>query len=135
KITEWPDDARAAVGRQRHLLQLQATDRLIGRVIARLKAIGAYDDAMIVVTADHGVSFMAGEPVRGLSARNAHEIAWIPLFVKYPGQTAGVVDDRPTRSSDIVPTIADAIGADVPWKLDGSSLLDPAPSAPEPTLM
>jgi arylsulfatase A-like enzyme len=48
---------------------------------------------------------------------------WTPLVVKLPGQTNGAVDDRAAETIDIVPTIADELGVDVPWNMDGRSLL------------
>src|SRR3954467_5458929 len=42
---------------QRHLLQLEFTDRLLRDLLARLRKTGLYDKAMIVVAADHGITF------------------------------------------------------------------------------
>ena len=42
---------------QRHLLQLGFVDRLLGQLIARLRRTGLWDRAMVVVVADHGISF------------------------------------------------------------------------------
>jgi hypothetical protein len=42
--------------------------------------------------------------------------------VKAPGQKAGEIDDRNARSIDVLPTIADVLGVDLPWKVDGRSL-------------
>ena len=39
------------------------------------------------------------------------------------GQTAGAVDDRLARTTDILPTIADHLGTRLPWRTDGRSLL------------
>lgn len=118
----WPDDWLGSVGRQRHLLQLEYTDRLIGQVIDQLRGIGAYDRSIIVVTADHGVSFAGGEPSRGVSAKNAPDILWVPLFIKAPGQTRGAVSDQPVQSLDILPTLADLLHVRSPWKFDGRSV-------------
>ena len=60
-----PTRATCCFPRPRHLLQLQATDTLLGQILARLKRAGAYDDSLVVVTADHGVAFTKGEPSRG----------------------------------------------------------------------
>src|SRR5262245_23933159 len=49
---------------QRQLLQLGFADRLLGRLVARLKSQGIYDDTLIVVTADHGFSWQVGVPTR-----------------------------------------------------------------------
>lgn len=108
---------------QRHLLQLQAADWLLGRIVARLKAIGAYDDSLIVLTADHGIAFQENGLIRGATTANYPHILWTPLFIKAPGQTASATDDQPVESIDILPTIADYLGVRVPWPIDGRSLL------------
>ena len=111
--------------RQRHLLQLGWVDTLLGRLRVRLKSAGLYDDALVVVTADHGISFRPGESRRGLTKRNFHDIIEVPLIVKLPGRPEARVDDRNAELIDILPTIADVLGADLPWHADGRSLLAP----------
>jgi Sulfatase len=108
--------------RQRLLLQVGYTDRLIGDLVRRLKAAGLYDSALIVLTADHGASFHAGGFRRTVSPENIGDIAPVPLFVKYPGQHEGVKDTRNAKTIDIVPTIADVLGTRLPWHVDGASL-------------
>ncbi len=122
----WANDQVAELSRIRHLLQVQATDTYIGRVIERLREIGAYDDTLFVVTADHGVAFDGGGPIRGVTATNVADIAWTPLFIKAPGQQSGGTDDRPTESVDVLPTMAAQLGVTIPWKVDGRSLVGPA---------
>ena len=84
---------------QRHLLQLGYADRVLGRLLDRLHRTGLYDRAVLVVTADHGVSFRAGQKRRPLSPANRQDIAYVPLFVKMPGQRAGQ-RGPPTRADD-----------------------------------
>ena len=43
-----------AVSEQRHLLQAQYADRLVGELLDGLRAEGLYDDSLVIVTADHG---------------------------------------------------------------------------------
>jgi hypothetical protein len=112
---------------QRHLLQLGYADAVLGQVVARLRATGLYDRALLVVTADHGVSFRAGQKRRPLSPANLQDIAYVPLFVKTPGQERGRVVTGLARTTDIVPTIADAVQVQLPWHVDGRSLLGPRP--------
>ena len=111
------------VGRQRHVLQLQATDRLLGRYLDTLRDAGTYDDTLVAVTADHGVAFgEQGTPLRGLSRENYDQIMWTPLLIKEPGQRAGAVDDSDVRSIDLLPTLAGLLGVEVPWPVDGEAI-------------
>jgi hypothetical protein len=119
-------------GFQRHVLQVQYTDRLAGRLLDALRARGLFDEAVIVVSADHGAAFATGRPRRPASRANVGSIAPVPLFVKRPGQRRGRVDDRAVRTVDVLPTIADAAGARLPWRADGIPADERAvdPSAP-----
>jgi len=130
---EWGDQHLADAGRQLHLLQVQAADTLLGEMLDRLKQIGAYKDSMIVVTADHGVAFSLDQPTRAVTPQNYPQIMWPPLFIKYPDESSARVDDRPAQSVDIVPTIADVVGAKIDYPIDGRSLLGaPRPEGPRP---
>ncbi len=122
----WQSVPGTEAARQRHLLQVQATDLMLGTILDRLRAINAFEDSLVVVTADHGVSFTLGEPARNPSAKNLPDVLWTPLLIKYPGQSSGVVDDRRAESIDVLPTVAEAIDAEVPVKIDGKTLLGPA---------
>jgi Sulfatase len=115
----WP----VTLSHQRYLLQLAFTDRLIGQLLERLKKVGLYDEALVVVTADHGGSFTPGQHTRIPAKNTAHETAWVPLFLKLPHQKAGEVTDRNWEHVDLVPTVADALGIQVPWRVDGVSAL------------
>jgi hypothetical protein len=122
-LLNWGDEWSAMIGRERHILQTEAADTLLGRIMAKLKRIGAWDNSIVVLTADHGVAFRAGDPLRSVGQDNADQLLWVPLFIKAPGQTAPKVDDRPMQTVDIVPTIADLLHLKIPWKVDGVSAL------------
>ena len=104
---------------QRHVLQVQYVDGLVGELLDALREHDLFDRAVIVVSADHGASFRTGQPRRPANDVNATDIAGVPLIVKLPGQRAGKVDDRSVRTIDVLPTIAAAAGARVPWRPDG----------------
>lgn len=127
----WLEDEWAvAQGYQRHLLQVGYVDVLLGRVFDRLRQIGLYDRALIVVTSDHGASFRPGLPFRGVSDETFMDILPIPLLIKQPDQREGAVSDRNVETIDIVPTVAEMIGVRVPWNVDGTSAVGPAPPKP-----
>ena len=109
---------------QRHLLQVGFVDRFVGRLVERLKAQGIYDEALIIITSDHGASFQHGMPRRTFTDNTRAEIMMVPLIVKFPGQVSGRVSDENVETVDIVPTIASVLSAAVPYDVDGRSLLD-----------
>jgi hypothetical protein len=109
---------------QQHLVQVQFVDTYIGQVIDELKEKGIYDEALIVVLADHGVIVRPDTYHRRYATEDTiGDIAAIPLFIKYPDQVgAGAIDDYRVETIDILPTIADVLDVAVPWSVDGTSL-------------
>jgi hypothetical protein len=108
---------------QLFLLQVGFADRLIGQLIQRLKKDGLYDDALIVVTADHGISFRSNDYLRIMGESNLGDLMYVPLFIKMPNQNHGEIDDRRISTVDVLPTIADVLGIELPWSADGISAL------------
>lgn len=132
----WGDDAWLIdLNRQRHLLQLAFADALVGQTMDRMRSVGMYDDAALVVVADHGMAFDPGASTRGLDLEVpltdpvAAEIMWVPFFLKEPGQTEGQVSDDNVMTIDVMPTIADVLDIDLPWEVDGASALSGPPRA------
>ncbi len=124
----WSDDPDFVERQeQRYLLQVQLADKMIGDLIDRLESLGMWDECLLIVTADHGVSFRAGQNRRHFSGKNADEIMSVPLFVKLPGQKSGSVSDRNVESVDLIPTVADVLQLPLKSPVDGESL------AKEPT--
>ncbi len=120
----WVDEPWPVVqAYRRHLTQLGFVDRLVGQMVDRLKREGLWDDALVIVTADHGVSFRTGHPFKGVDDETLADIMPVPLFVKQPHQRAGIVSERDVEAIDIVPTIAELLHVALPWKADGTSAL------------
>ena len=116
------DDYLTRHNEQRYLLQLGFVDRLLGRLVGRLKSQGMYDDTLIVVTADHGFAWQVGVPTRRtISLSNVGELAPVPLFVKKPRQKRARVSDALARTLDVTPTIADVLGVPLGYRADGRS--------------
>lgn len=102
---------------QRHLLQVGYVDHLIGLLIERLRETGLWDSAVVVITSDHGASHWPGQDRRvPQDTEHPEDIFQIPLFIKSPGQRSGGIDDRPVRTTDVLPTVAALVG----WALDSS---------------
>jgi hypothetical protein len=103
----------------RFFMQAQYTDRLVGEIFSRLKALGMWDDALVIVTADHGRSFLLNTESRLLGPETFGTVAYAPLFIKRPQQTVGEVDDSNLMAFDLLPTIADIVGVPVPFEVGG----------------
>ena len=97
-------------------------DYQIGRIIAKLKSTGQWNETLVIVTADHGE--MLGD--FGLWGKASfHKAAFhIPLIVRDPTKphTYGATVNALTESIDVAPTILDYIGAEYPDSMNGQSL-------------
>jgi hypothetical protein len=107
---------------QRFLLQVGYADRLIGRIVSRMRTEGLWDEAVFVVIADHGVSFHTGRHRRYVSRATFADIAGVPLFVKLPGQRHGSVSEAAVQTTDVLPTILDQLDVKRPGDFDGRTL-------------
>jgi hypothetical protein len=120
--THWEEDEWLITqSQQRHLIQVAFADQMLGQALRRLKDVGLYNDALVIVTADHGISFGVGQSLRSVYPQTVGEIAAIPLFVKRPAQTVGRIDERRVETVDIVPSVADVLGVELPFETDGRS--------------
>jgi hypothetical protein len=112
--------------RKAYELQVEFVDRELGEFLERLKEAGVYDQALVIVTADHGVSWKVDAPGRVLGDDTADMILPIPLFIKLPGQTKPGVSNADVQSIDLLPTISAIVGVKVPWTVAGRDIYGPA---------
>lgn len=116
---------------QSHLRQYVATDGEILAMVTKMRGSPNWDRTMIVVTADHGITFAPGESVRdSINTANPgsmEDVFRVPLFIKYPGQVAGAVSDCVASTMDILPTVLETLDVDPSWEMDGRSLAGGCP--------
>lgn len=113
------------LGYQRYLYQLAGADQKLLTAINTLKGEGIWDESLVILVADHGVSFEPDVRQRVSGLRKASQIEdlyRVPLFVKYPGQSVGAVSDCPSTNLDLLPTVADVLQVQHSWKFEGESL-------------
>ncbi len=98
------------------------TDRALGRFFGRLKELGVYDKATIMLTADHGEAF--GEHGVFLHAHHLYdEIVRAPLIIKAPHMSKrGAYSPVLAQSIDLFPTIAHGFGLKTSPELLGTDL-------------
>ncbi|HED67133.1 MAG TPA: DUF229 domain-containing protein [Planctomycetes bacterium] len=100
--------------------EIRYMDSQIHRVFEHLREQGRWDDTIVVVVSDHG----QGLRDHGwFGHRTLHqEQIHVPLMIRVPGaQQKGRVASL-VRSIDILPTILDYLGMEVPEGTDGRSL-------------
>ncbi len=110
---------------RRHLLQVGFVDTWLGELLSHLREAGLYDQTLLVITADHGISFQPSAPRRGLIQTTLQDMIPVPLFIKAPSQQHGSVNDQPLETVDILPTLAAILKVDLPWEIDGCSAFGP----------
>ena len=101
--------------------EIAYADHCIGQVIERLKALGLYDSALILVTSDHGE--MLGEHGEEEHGYFIYEGAVkVPLICRLPGAAVrGRVRAR-VGLVDIVPTLCSLLGLPAPAGVQGEDV-------------
>ena len=89
-------------------------DRYVGRLLDQLRSDGLYDNALIIVTADHGE--LLGEHGKFGHGNYLHqEEIHVPLFIKYPrGEMAPERIDTSIQLVDLMAIILDRLGLALP---------------------
>jgi len=109
--------------------EIATADFYLGQLLDELQKRGLYDKALIVLCGDHGEGLGDhGEAEHGVLLYR--EVLHVPLIVKLPGRSlAGKRVTAPAQLVDILPTIVDAVGGNVPAGLPGMSLIELAQHA------
>ena len=120
-------------GIERYDTAIRYSTDALGALLDELDLAGRLDDALVVVTADHGDEFFEhGGFSHGYTLHD--EVVRVPLMIKLPGQRAP--RDVAARVSlfDVYPTIAEAVGAQLARPIEGKSLVSwiERESEPEP---
>lgn len=113
-------------------MQVGAADTWLGQLLEKLKDEGLYERSLIILTADHGVSFEPGSGRRDAPPEGNLDtnILPVPLIIKVPNQSNGLRDTRNAEVIDILPTVAQVLQRQLSWETDGVSLLGD-PKSPE----
>jgi len=102
---------------------IRFVDDQVGKLIAFLEENDLFDDSLIIVTSDHGESFMDHHLYVGHGLTLYEEEVRVPLIVKFPGgQFAGERCDDVVRLIDLYPTICEAAGIVCPEAVEGEDL-------------
>jgi arylsulfatase A-like enzyme/Flp pilus assembly protein TadD len=102
--------------------EIAYADSALGHFVAYLKKQGWYGGAVVIVVGDHGEGLGEhNEDTHGIFLYDS--TTHVPLMVKLPQQEAqGREVAAQVRTTDILPTVLDLLGATAPARLDGESL-------------
>jgi arylsulfatase A-like enzyme len=117
------------IAQARYKVMLEDLDRSVGRVLDALKECNLEENTLIFFFSDNGdVRMSPGErPYRGGKFSNYEGGHRVPAIARWPGHIrAGWTSDELTVGMDILPTIMDIVGIDIPRQrvLDGISISD-----------
>ena len=105
---DWPTWAQAVA---RYYAYATEIDHHVGRLIARLKDLGVYDDALIVFTSDHGETAGIHGGAFDKGAMAYEEVYHTPMIVKRPGRAdAGTTRGQLVSLHDLADTFCDLAG-------------------------
>ena len=101
--------------------EVALVDREIGRVLEVLEQNGLTENTIVVFVSDHGEEFEEhGTLAHGKTLYQ--EVIRVPFFVRAPGHPPGRVQE-PVRTVDLMPTLLDLVGLDLPPAIEGRSLV------------
>jgi arylsulfatase A len=131
---EWDRTLQGETARQnpKHFGEMvEYMDKLLGKLVARLEALGLRENTLLLFVGDNGTgrgtpSQMGAHTVIGGKGTTTAAGMHVPLIANWPaGVAAGRVYDDLVDSTDFLPTLLEAGGAKAPAKLtlDGRSFL------------
>jgi arylsulfatase A-like enzyme len=102
---------------------LAKTDAAVGRLLAKVEALGLAEQVLVVLHADHGQSL--GEHRYVGHSMDLYDVSLrVPLMMRLPGRIRpGTRIGQLVRNVDIMPTVLDTTDVPVPPNLAGRSLL------------
>ena len=112
-------------------------DERVGELVRTLKEQGLYENTLIIFTSDNGPTFNGGtdspwfdsggpfKSERGWGKAFLHEGGIrVPMIASWPGKIApGSASDHISAFWDLLPTLCELAGSDLPEDLDGISYL------------
>ncbi len=99
-----------------YVASIAAMDARVGTLLAKLEEAGVLDDSVVILCADHGESLGEHRLVsHGLSLYEP--LIHIPLIMRLPGRGAGLVSEDLTQLNDVMPSLCNFCGFELPPSL------------------
>jgi len=97
-------------------------DETVGRMLASLRRAGFEEDTIVIFTSDHGDNL--GSHGRVQKGSFNEESIGVPLLIRQPGVWQPcVIREQVASLVDLMPTLLEAVGLELPGHVHGQSLL------------
>lgn len=124
---DWPEPQKG------HAAMISRMDRDVGRLLAKLKALGLDERTLVIFTSDNGPPRAGGNdpdfndsngPLRGIKRDLYEGGIRVPMIARWPAQIdQRVVNDHVSAFWDFLPTFTELAGAQPLEDIDGISML------------
>lgn len=120
-------EGKASGDQQLYQAMVTQLDACIGRIIAKVNALGLAENTLLIFTSDNGPAYYGSAgPYRGHKGDLYEGGLRVPAIMAWKGKIkAGATAIGLAHTVDLLPTICEAAGADLPQEIefDGKSLL------------
>jgi arylsulfatase A-like enzyme len=124
---KWPQPQK------NHAAMISYLDMQVGKILDKLKEIGAENNTLVLFSSDNGphkeggadpAFFQSWGPLRGFKRDLTEGGIRVPFIARWPGKVkAASVNDHVCAFWDFLPTAVELAGAKLPEKIDGVSLV------------
>jgi len=104
-----------------YLGEIAYADEALGQLVDRLEELGVADETIIVMTSDHGEGRGDHNEITH-STLAYNSTLHVPMIIRVPGMEGGERIETRVGTVDLVPTILDLLGREVPESLQGLSM-------------
>jgi arylsulfatase A-like enzyme len=102
---------------------IELIDTQFGRIIDTLKETGQYENTVIIYTSDHG-ELLGDHGLLYKGCRFYEGLTHVPLIISWPAQALrGKLSTALVELVDLAPTLLDSVEIDIPYNMQGKSLL------------
>ncbi len=106
--------------------EIRYVDDVLGELVGWLDRSGLADSTILVVTSDHGEGFLEHGSI-GHQALPHEELLHVPLYLAGPGIPEGHRVEEPVAHIDLMPTLLELLGVEVPAHVQGRSFRERLP--------
>ncbi len=103
-----------------YFANVTGVDREFGRIVQQLKAMGEYENTIVVFSSDHGET-MCSQGIKDPKNNIYTEAFEVPFLIRWPGMVKARLDNLLMGTPDIMPTLLGLMGLEesIPQEVQG----------------